>query len=127
MEGRISDPETFALIGAAMMVHSQLGHGFLEPVYQEALEVELKERNIPYVREHPLPILYKEKLLTTFYRIDFLCFDALLVELKALRQISGVEEAQVINYLKASNFNKALLFNFGAPSLHFKRLVYNLR
>ena len=121
------DTETYAVIGAAMAVHTELGHGFLEPVYQEALECEFVARNISYVREHPLPVHYRGKPLVTTYRVDFVCFGRLLVELKALRQLSGIEEAQVINYLKASGLHKALLLNFGAQRLEHKRLVLNLR
>jgi GxxExxY protein len=117
------DEQTYAIIGAAMAVHAELGHGFLEAVYQEALECEFIERGIPYVREQDLPIYYRDKLLKTRYRADFICFDGVIVELKALQQISGVEKAQAINYLKASRMVKALILNFGAPQLEYKRFV----
>ncbi len=121
------DMQTYAIIGAAMSVHSALGSGFLESVYQEALEMELQMNGIPYVREKQLPIHYREKLLKTVYKADFLCFGSVIVELKAIQNLSAQQESQVINYLKASGLQKAILLNFGAKSLQHKRLVLNLR
>jgi len=118
------DPETYAVIGAAMAVHRVLGCGFLEAVYQEALERELRAQNIPYQREKELPVYYRGERLNTCYKTDFVCFASTIVELKALKEISGTEEAQVLNYLKASGLNKALLLNFGTTSLQYRRFVY---
>ena len=118
------DAQTYAIIGAAMEVHNQLGSGFLEAVYQEALAKELAWRNIPFDREIELIINYKGESLACRYRPDFICFGEVIVELKALEKLSGVEEAQVLNYLKASGKQRALLINFGAPSLEYKRLVF---
>lgn len=121
------DVQTYEIIGAAMKVHSALGSGFLESVYQEALEIEFQEKGIPYEREKCFPITYNNRLLKTFYKADFVCFSTIIVELKALQKLSGHEAAQVINYLKASQLNKALLLNFGTRSLQHQRLVLNLR
>jgi GxxExxY protein len=108
-----------------MEVHNQLGHGFLEGVYQEALARELTLRHIPFEREVEFTISYKGEPLVCRYRADFLCFGDVIVECKALCVISSVEEAQVINYLKASGKQRSLLINFGAPSLQYKRFVWN--
>jgi GxxExxY protein len=121
---KIRDPQTYQIIGAAMEVHRQLGRGFLEPVYQEALALELAERCIPWKREMQLKIYYKEKELPCTYRADFICFDDIVVEIKALGQITGIEKAQVINYLKATGFRRALILNFGAESLQYERVIF---
>ena len=125
MGGDDGDPETYAIIGGAMEVHRTLGHGFLEAVYQEAMALELSARAIPFRREAPLKISYRGETLPVTYKADFLCFDSIIVELKALAALSGKDEAQTINYLKASGHSKALLFNFGAPRLEYKRLVFS--
>jgi GxxExxY protein len=121
------DPQTYEIIGAAMEVHRQLGHGFLEAVYQEALALELAAREIPFQCEVVLPVKYKGEILQCGYRADFICFDGIVVELKAISQLTGVDDAQVINELKATGFKRGLLLNFGLTSLEYKRLVFNLR
>lgn len=123
--GEERDPRTYAIIGAAMEVHGQLGHGFLEAVYQEALEIELGLRAIPSRREVELPVLYKGRTLNSNYKADFVCFESIIVELKALSELTGAHEAQVINYLKATGLSCGILVNFGAPRLEFRRLVFS--
>ena len=118
------DPQTYAIIGAAMEVHRRLGHGFLEVVYQEASAVEYTTQNIRFEREVLLVVKYRGAALNCRYKADFICFGEVLVELKALDRLSGREEAQVINYLKATGLSRALLINFGAPSLEYRRLVF---
>ncbi|HUX63955.1 GxxExxY protein [Sulfuricella sp.] len=122
-----SDEQTFEIIGAAMAVHRELGHGFLEAVYQEALAIEFAHRGISFAREVELPILFRGQRLNIGYRADFLCFDDIIVELKALDKLATREESQIINYLKASGKARGLLLNFGSRSLEQKRLVLNLR
>jgi len=89
------DPRTYAVIGAAMEVHRTLGCGFLEAVYQEAMELELTTRDVLFARQVELPVFYKGQQLKTIYKADLLCFESVIVELKALSQMSGAEEAQV--------------------------------
>jgi GxxExxY protein len=117
------DGQTYDIIGAAFQVHRVLGPGFLEAVYQEALSIELAERAIPFSSEAEVPVFYKGKSLKTFYRADFVCHGSIIVELKAISKLGDIEMAQVLNYLRATGFQKGLLFNFGAPSLEKRRLV----
>lgn len=117
------DPETYAIIGAAMEVHGELGNGFLEGVYQDALEIEFKQRNIPFQREQPVPVLYKGVTLGTPYRADFVCYGSIIVELKAIKALTDVESAKVLHYLKATGFERALLMNFATPRLDHKRFI----
>jgi GxxExxY protein len=121
--GDVRDPETYAIIGAAIEVHRRLGHGFLEPVYQDALAMELADRGVPFEREAQIPVSYKGRPLSAAYRADFICYGSIIVELKALSAIGGVEDSQVINYLKATGYRRGLLFNFGKTRLESKRLV----
>src|SRR5262249_1916570 len=103
-----SDPRTYAIIGAAMEVHKQLGCGFLEPVYQEAMALEMTRRGVPFQSQVELPVFYKGARLLTYYKADFVCFESIIVELKALAQTGGVEEAQVINYPQSDRFPRWL-------------------
>ena len=124
---KMRDPQTYAIIGAAMEVHRILGCGFLEPVYQEALAKEFLLRGIPFRRELELPITYKGDLLAVKYKPDFICYDAVIVELKALDKLGGKEKAQVINYLKATGYERGLLLNFGTARLEYERLILTAR
>jgi GxxExxY protein len=116
--------EVYQIVAAALEVHKVLGHGFLEAVYQEALALEFTERRIPFDSERLLDIEYKGRRLQKEYRADFLCYDKIIVELKALDFLSSKEEAQVLNYLKASNMKVGVLLNFGGRSLEWKRFVH---
>ena len=115
--------EVYQIIGAAMEVHKELGCGFLEAVYQEALEIEFRLRKIPYLREPKLNIYYKEQILTKYYEADFICFDNIIVELKALSGLISDHESQMLNYLKATKLKVGVLINFGRQSLEYKRMV----
>jgi GxxExxY protein len=115
--------EAYKIIGAAMAVHADLGPGFLETVYQEALAIEFELRKIPFRQEVLLPVTYKGYPLGNKYKADFICFDGIVVETKAINQLIGLNEAQVINYLKATGYILGLLINFGEESLKYKRIV----
>lgn len=121
MEGP-DDPRTGLIIGAAIEVHKQLGSGFLEAVYQEALALEMGLRQIPYRREVELVIRYKGTVLRCPYRADFICFNDILIETKAISSLGGVEQAQLLNYLKATGLRLGLLINFGGNRVEVKRM-----
>jgi GxxExxY protein len=116
--------EVYAIMGAAMEVYKELGTGFLEAVYQEALEFELQSRQIPFEAQHCLTIFYKGRQLAKGYVADIVCYGTIVVELKALNRLSTKEESQLLNYLKATGKRVGLLINFGAtPLLEWKRFV----
>ena len=115
--------ETYEIIGVAYEVHNELGPGFLEAVYQEAFEIELISRKIPYEREKLLNIYYKSIKLSKEYSADFFCFDKIIVELKALSVLTGDHESQLLNYLTSTKTKVGLLINFGSKSLQYKRMV----
>ena len=118
------DRQTYLIIGCAMEVHRHLGSRFLEPVYQAALEREFSAKNVPFVREVELKVLYKGRPLDVKYRADFVCFSGeVLVELKATDRLSDHDDSQVINYLAVSQIGRGLLLNFGSSSLQFRRFV----
>jgi len=116
--------EVYSIIGAAIEVHRELGPGFLEAVYQEALEIELTYRELPFVSQPLLPVYYKKQRLRQEYRADLVCYEQIIVELKALDRLSGKEQAQLLNYLKATGRRVGLLINFGSSGkLEWKRMV----
>ena len=106
-----------------MEVHRILGHGFLENVYQEALEIELKNRNIPFKKEEKINIQHKHQILNKQYIADFISYKNVIIELKALSELTSDHEAQPLNYLKATGINIGLLINFGEKSLKYKCLT----
>ena len=113
---------TGQIIGCAMTVHSALGNGFQEVIYQRALEIEMADQGMPFSREHVMPIYYKGQHIGT-RRVDFLVSNVVSVELKAIIQLEDVHLAQAINYLEAYDLEVGLLINFGARSLEFKRVT----
>jgi GxxExxY protein len=116
--------DVFQIIGAAIEVHKELGPGFLEAVYQEALEIELMERQIPFESQKAINIVYKKRPLKKEYVTDMICFDKIIVELKALESLSGKEESQILNYLKATGFRVGMVVNFGSyGKLEWKRFI----
>ena len=115
--------ETYKVIGLCMEVHNILGKGHSEAVYAEALEYEFKQNNIPYDREKPYYIYYKDIKLSKFYYPDFTVFDNLIIELKAISELTSREVKQTLNYLAASKNKISLLVNFGEDSLVYKRII----
>jgi len=115
--------ESYAIIGACIKVHSELGPGFLEAVYQEALEKEFTKRNIPFQRYPKLSLFFDGEKLKKYYVADFFCYNSSVLELKATQFLSETFILQLQNSLKASNQRLGILINFGAPSLCYKRIL----
>ena len=115
--------ECYKIIGACMSVHKELGPGFLEAVYQESLAIEFLDQGIPFEKEKEICIFYKDKILDKCYKADFLSFDKIIQDLKALSELSNEHISQLLNYLKATKLRVGLLVNFGSPSLIYKRLI----
>ena len=114
--------ESYEIIGAAMNVHNALGRGFTEKVYQEALAIELQEKGIPFQREVELHAVYKGNTLSATFIPDFICYDKIVVELKAVKELDDMHRAQALNYAKVAGFDLALLINFSEPRLVAERL-----
>lgn len=118
--------EVYKIIGIAMEVYNELGNGFLESVYQEGMEIESRKQNLPFVSQKILKIKYKGFTLNKEFNADLVYFENIIVEIKALERLSGKEEAQIINYLKATGLKLGLLINFGSnKKLEWKRFVYD--
>lgn len=122
MDELLYPQKSYAIVGAAMEVHKVIGMGFTEPVYQDALEIEFRLRGIPYEREKVLGVEYKGHTLDESFRVDFVCYNSIVVELKALHGLGNEHAAQVYNYLKASGMKLGLLINFGRERLAFERI-----
>lgn len=120
----IYEAETFAIRGAVFEVYKEMGCGFLEAVYQECLEKELKRRGIPYLAQQELALTYKGEILLQAYKPDLICFGKIIVELKAAKEVAPEHKAQLLNYLKASRQRLGLLVNFGShPQARIQRMI----
>ena len=117
----ICKDETYQILGAAMAVHRELGSGFTEKVYQAALEIEFQERGIPYEREVPLHAIYHQIELKSEFIPDFICYNRIVVEIKAVKELDDIHRPQTINYTKIAGLELGLLLNFRAKSLQYER------
>ena len=121
--GLLYKDEVYKIVGAAMNVHIELGPGFLEPVYHEALEIEFTYLKIPYISKPKIQIFYRNRKLKKYYEPDFLVYDKIVLEIKAIKMLTFVDEAQIINTIKSCKLNLGVLMNFGEPSLKWKRYI----
>jgi GxxExxY protein len=116
--------ECYNIVGLCMAVHRELGSGFLEAVYQEALEIEFRKADLDYIRECQIEIDYKGVVLEKKYYADFLCYGEIIVELKAVKALDDNYMSQIMNYMKATHKKVGILVNFGARSIEYKRIVF---
>ena len=123
MDTQNNDAETYKLIGLAMKVHRELGCGFYEAVYKDAFEIELRKEGVPYEREKHIDVFYCGEKLPTYYVADFICYGSIIIEAKTIQKLTGQDESQLVNYLKATGCKRGLLFNFGNKSLEHQRMV----
>ena len=127
MPDLIYPKECYAIVGACFNVYNEKGCGFLEPVYQECLEIELAHQETPFVAQRPLKLSYRGRTLRQHYIPDFICYDKLIVEIKAVSQLIDEHRAQVLNYLHATGIQLGLLVNFGHyPKLEYERIVLTM-
>jgi len=120
----VFEEESYAIRGAIFEVYKEMGPGFLEAVYQECLEKELKKQNIPFLSQHPLHLSYKGDSLQHKYVPDFICYDKIILEIKGVREIAPEHKAQLLNYLKATGMKLGFLVNFGHhPKVQINRMV----
>ena len=116
--------ESYKIVGACFEVYWEKGCGFLEPVYQECLEIELRSQGIPFLAQRPLALNYKGVALRSVYQPDFICYDKIVLEIKAIKEVTDEHRAQVLNYLKATGLTLGLLVNFGHyPKAEIERIV----
>jgi GxxExxY protein len=124
MENFLCKEETYRIIGACFEVYQEKGCGFTEPIYQDCMEIELGLRSIPFVPKRPLQLEYKGQPLRHRYEPDLMCFDQVVVELKAVSALADEHRAQLLNYLNATGLDVGLLVNFGHyPGLEYERIV----
>ncbi|CAG1012901.1 hypothetical protein ANAEL_04541 [Anaerolineales bacterium] len=116
------DTQIFSIIDATMEIYRQLGYGFITAVYKDAAVIEFSLRNIPFQHDVLIPIKYKDHLMPTHCRADFICFSDIFIEFKAVPNLSVIEETQALNHMKATRIRRGLLINFGYPDLQYKIL-----
>ena len=117
------EEETYRIIGACMTVHKNLGSGFLESVYEEALRREFEKEEIPFETQKKLRVFYDGSPLDKYFKADFVCYDKIILEIKSVSFLNKTLESQIINYLKATNHEVGILINFGEKSLKWKRFI----